>query len=134
MAVLAFIPFTSSAALYHYVTESGVTATVEADSAAEALATAPNIASDSGVAVDQGLIDSGEVVASEVRGAGGVRVTDSTQAGVETYQYITVDGTVGVVTAPTPGAAIAEPTNIAHDSGVLNAETDAIPPSIEVNL
>jgi|GEM_PF-1347167 len=54
----------AQAGVYHYVNAQGYTDTVTAPDANTALVIAPDIASNSGVAVDQGLIEDGEYVQS----------------------------------------------------------------------
>lgn len=49
---------------FHYVTVSGVTATVQADNPDRALEIAPQRAPESGVAIDEGVIESGAIVPS----------------------------------------------------------------------
>ena len=115
LGVLALVPFVSSAATFHYVTSNGYTATVEADSAAEALVTAPNIAANSGVAIDRGLIEPGTPVPS---------VTDNGNAAgyqnpnTETYVYVNAQGYTADVAAPSAEVALEIAPNIAANSGV----------------
>ncbi len=107
-------PFLSSAATYHYVNTQGVTDTIVAPDAQTALAAAPNIASNSGVAIDEGLIEDGmPVTATAVRAAGGVRDT-----GGGTYHYVNTQGLTDSVSAPSAAVALQIAPNIAVHSGV----------------
>lgn len=63
LAVVA-IPSLSHAATYHYVNIAGETASVEAPNAETALLIAPNIHPNSGVTLDQGIIEPGVEVAN----------------------------------------------------------------------
>jgi hypothetical protein len=117
MIPLAVLPLLTSAQTYHYVTQSGITADVDASSATEALVTAPNIAYNSGVAIDRGLIkpgmdiDNPASVTTAPYGVGG-------DAEVQTYFYVDVNGIVKSVIAPNAAIAISKASDIAPHSGV----------------
>ena len=102
------IPLFSFAATYHYVSVEGDVEAVEANSAAEALMTAPNIHPNSGVAIDRGFLEANDDVDVVVGGTGGA----------DTYAYVDSTGQVRTITAQSPAAAIAGATNIHPQSGV----------------
>lgn len=117
------IPFSALGATYYYVDTSGEVNDVEAVNANAALeASAYNRAENSGVAIDRGLLEEGMQVrdsvvanteaADEPMGTGG--------AAVYTYNYVTVDGTIGSVTAANAQAALeASAYNRLSTSGVI---------------
>lgn len=114
IALVGFIPFLSSAATFHYVNTQGITDSIEAASAQAALSDAPNIASNSGVALDEGLIEDGTpVYPSSVVAAGGQLPGRS-----ELYHYVTAQGITDSVTAVSAQAALDGAPNIAANSGV----------------
>ncbi len=115
LAGVGLVPFLSSAATYHYVNSQGETDTIEAPDAQTAIATAPNIASNSGVAIDMGLIEDGTLVtATAIRAAGGQRVDGISG----TYHYVTAQGVTDSVSAPSASVALEIAPNIASNSGV----------------
>lgn len=121
-AVLA-LPALTFASTYHYVDMSGEVQDVEANTSAEALTLSQaDRAPDSGVALDLGVIDEGDMV---------VNVDYQ-----NTYQYVATDGDVEFVTATSAEAALMIPSDIAPTSGVLNLEvaSEPIDPSMEVPL
>jgi hypothetical protein len=116
LGLIAVVPLLASAATYNYVTSSGFTAEVEAPNAETALVTAQNIASNSGVAVDTGLIEPGTPVPSIAGGnaAGGVRVDGS----ASTYFFVNDAGVTDSVVAANADTALVIAPNIASNSGV----------------
>lgn len=118
IALLSFIPVFASAATFHYVTSAGVTASVDASDAQTALQIAPNIAANSGVSIDRGLIEPGDVVQSVAGGnaAGGTRTGGSVDS--NTYSYVTQSGFTAEVSAPNAQTALQIAPNIAANSGV----------------
>jgi len=110
---IMLVPFLSSAATYHYVAVTGETASVEASSAEEAFAKAHDIAPNSGVALDMGMIEDGDEVA-EGTVAGHVGAT----GGSNTFHYVTSDGYTASVTANDPQTALTIAPNRASNSGV----------------
>lgn len=102
------IPALTFAATYHYVTVEGDVEAVEANTAAEALMTAPNIHPNSGVAIDRGLLEENDDVDVPVGGTGGANM----------YAYVSVTGEVKVITASSPSAAISAAYDIHPHSGV----------------
>jgi hypothetical protein len=102
------LPLFSFAATYHYVTTGGDVASVEADSASQALATAPNIHPNSGVAIDLGFIEVGM----------DVDVPPSTSGGGLYYAYVDANGTVRTVAASNPSEALLNASNLHPQSGV----------------
>lgn len=109
MAALV-VPTASFAATYFYVDTGGTVRSVEASSANEALATAPNRAATSGVTLDMGVLDDGDSVV-----APGIPNTGS---GSVTYHYVTNANVVESVEADTPSEAFSAATNISMHSGV----------------
>lgn len=117
IAFLALVQGTiASAATYLYVTTSGDLSAVEADSAMEAINTAPNIASNSGVIMMdnyQALGDDSTTASADV----------DTNSDDDTYAYVDQEGDVEYVEADSDSEALAESDNdAAHDSGVLDTE------------
>ncbi len=111
-AAIGFIPFVSSAATYHYVNTQGMTASVEAPDAETALRIAPNIKANSGVALDQGLIEANAVVPAAVNAFG------YAASGETTFHYVTEAGVTDSVEAPNADTALRIAPNIAVNSGV----------------
>jgi hypothetical protein len=117
-AALALVPFTSMAATYHYVNTSGETASVEAPDAQTALAIAPDRHPNSGVAIDEGMIDDGEDVTAPAASASGDTSLYGT-GGADTYSYVNQAGVTAMVTAPNPETALVTAPNIDEHSGVV---------------
>ncbi len=122
LAAVVIVPAVSLAAQYHYVDTTGTVRTITADNATQAFALAVNIAPHSGVAVDTGVLDSGD----SVNGSGSMNTTtvvvvpNMTHAPVPNlYHYIDITGTVRNVTASSPAEAFALAVNIAPHSGVV---------------
>lgn len=63
-AGIVLMPIVASAATYHYVNTQGVTAIIEAPTAAEAINLAVDRHPESGVAIDMGVIEPGTKVES----------------------------------------------------------------------
>lgn len=103
---LLVLPAVSSAATYLYVGTDGDLHSMEASSATEALATAPNLAVNSGVQ----LVDSDTKVTPTKPV---VSLTSSF------YQYINTSGNLQSVSATSASVAMATATNIAMNSGVI---------------
>jgi hypothetical protein len=116
MIPLAVLPLLTSAQTYHYVTQSGITADVDASSAEQALVTAPNIAYNSGVAIDRGLIEPGMDIDNPA--SVGTQYGVGGDAEVQTYFYVNVNGIVKSVLAPNAAIAIQMAPDIALHSGV----------------
>lgn len=91
---------------FYYVNTTGTLRSVEADTPTLAIATAPNIAYNSGVIVADEYRD---LVDEESFGTGG---------GEQTYAYIDRDGDVRTVRANSPSEALAVAQDIAPHSGV----------------
>ena len=100
------LPLTSLAATYYYVNTQGTVAAVDAPNASAALATAPNIAANSGVALDEGIIGVAQT---------GTPVPSTT---LHTYYYVNASGYTAWVQAPDVATAFVLATNIALHSGV----------------
>ena len=134
LVAIGFFPFLSSAATYHYVNSAGITATVEAPDANTAIMTAPNIAADSGVALDQGLIEPGEVVgfgySANVQSDANTNMSAGMNGGT-TYHYVTQAGVTDTVIAPDANTAIMTAPNIAVHSGVA-IDQGIIEPGMDV--
>lgn len=112
------LPALTSAATYSYVTTSGEVWTVEASSAEEAIRIAPDRHATSGVALEV----TADVVDGDVS-------TDMT-----TYQYISVSGEVESVEARSAAEALVRAQAKATTSGVIMAESDPLPESMNVPL
>lgn len=110
---IMLVPFLSSAATYHYVATDGETASVEASSAEEAFAKAHDIASNSGVALDMGVMEEGMEVAD-----GTVAGQSGGTGGSNTFHYVTADGYTASVQANDPQTALMIAPNRASNSGV----------------
>lgn len=121
---VALLPFTTSAATYHYVTVDGETASVEAASPEDAFAQARDIAPHSGVALDAGYIEPGMEVPSvalsvgteEPMVNGGEEVLGT--GGSNTFHYVTTEGVTATVQADNPETALAIAPDRAQNSGV----------------
>lgn len=100
------LPLTSLAATYYYVNTQGTVSSVDAPNATAALATAPNIAPNSGVALDEGIVQPT---------TSGTAVTSTT---LHTYYYVNAAGFTAWVQAPDVATAFALATNRAVHSGV----------------
>ena len=117
LVALVLTPFVSSAATFHYVNNLGITASVEAPNAETALMIAPNIKSNSGVALDEGYIESGTPVTSSVLNAFGYSAPGSGQSGF-LYHFVNALGVTDSVQAPDAATALLTAPNIASNSGV----------------
>jgi hypothetical protein len=104
-------PVAAFAATYDYVDTTGTMRTIVADSAAQALAIAPNIALHSGVAIHTGTIASASLPTVL-----GVSFTPS--GFLHTYQYVDIAGNMRTVQAGSPAEALQIAPNIAPNSGV----------------
>lgn len=114
VGALVLLPFSTFAATYHYVTTSGETATVVAQSPEEALRIAPDKAPHSGVALDQGFIELGMDVPI-------VSMNDSQPMGTggsNTFHYVTTYGVTATVQANDPETALLIAPNRMPESGV----------------
>jgi len=108
------LPAVSLAATYHYVDTSGTVRSVEATSATDAMNNAVNMAPHSGVALDQGVLDSGDKVTG-----GGTMSTGNSTPVANQYHYVDVTGTVRNITASSPAQALALAVNKDPHSGVI---------------
>lgn len=99
----------TQAATYQYVNASGSLSSVTADSASEALATAFNLGSHSGV-----MLVTGTPVTQTVQAQATTQTTGSSQ-----YLYVNNQGTVSSVNANSSVEAFAKAFNISPHSGVL---------------
>ncbi len=100
--VATLIPVAAFAATYDYVNTSGTLQTVSAPNAEVAIATAPNIAPDSGVMLDNGS-----------------PVTTTVSSGDPIFQYVTTAGMLATIHAANSTIAIQTAPNIAPNSGVM---------------
>lgn len=112
LALGALLVFASPAfaATFRYVDTAGDLKVVIANNPTEAIATAPNIAANSGVWLVSGT--STPVVVTPTP-------TPTPTSGSNTYKYVDTQGTVRTVVAGSPTQAIATAPNIAANSGVL---------------
>ena len=116
LLLIGFLPAASFAATYHYVTDAGVTDTVEAQNAQTALLIAPDIAPTSGVAIDRGLIEPGMDIDDP-------DLSDMTiDTSLQAYVYLSTDGTYKTVLALNAAHALTMAPDIAPHSGVLEVE------------
>ncbi len=113
-AMLSFAP-SLFAATFQYVDTSGNLRTVIAENTSVALATAPNIASDSGV-MNTTIVSANTIVASPSTTA---RLLLGTSCGQNLFAYINTSGTISTVSATNATVALLTATNIASDSGVI---------------
>ncbi len=114
LVAMVLLPFSTFAATYHYVTTSGETASVSAQSSEEALRIAPESAPNSGVVLDQGFIEPGMNVPM-------VSMDDTVPMGTggsNTFHYVTTSGITATVQANDPETALMIAPNRMPDSGV----------------
>jgi hypothetical protein len=111
LIAIGLLPGLSFAATYHYVNTSGEIAAVEAQNAQTALVTAPNIAYNSGVAIDNGLLKVGK----QVTAFGYVQPINT---GLNTYHFVNTSGYTDSVVAASAQIALMIAPNIAYNSGV----------------
>ena len=109
-AALLLLPLATFAATYDYIDANGIVQSVQATSAADAMAKAINIDSHSGVKLDAGLLDVGDTVG----GVGGAGDTSGTQL----YHYIDRNGVVQDVRAHSASEAMSLAVNMDPHSGV----------------
>ncbi len=115
-AMLSFAPILF-AATFQYVDTSGNLQTILSENASVALATAPNIASDSGV-ISSIIVPTNTVVTSPSN-AGGLPL--KTSCGQNLFVYINTSGIISTVSAPSATVALSTAPNIASDSGVMES-------------
>ena len=115
LGAIAALPFASMAATYHYVDTSGTIRTIEAANSTDAMAMAVNLAPHSGVALDMGVLESGD----SMNGTGTNTGTVATTGSANTYHYVDTSGIIRTVTAASAAAALAAAVNIAPHSGVV---------------
>ncbi|PIR84738.1 hypothetical protein COU16_00950 [Candidatus Kaiserbacteria bacterium CG10_big_fil_rev_8_21_14_0_10_47_16] len=110
------LPLTSLAATYFYVDTSGEVQTVEASDSTEALTlSAHDRAVHSGVAIDRGVINEGDVVLSVALGT-----STDIGSGPYVYQYVNTNGTLSSVSASSADMALSlSAYNRASNSGVM---------------
>jgi len=106
LAVLG-LPAVSLANTYQYVDSGGVLRSMQANSAVQALATAPNIGLHSGV------------VLVTIGGTGTGGSYESVTTGNTFYQFIDRNGKIQSVNAASASIALASAPNIAPNSGVI---------------
>lgn len=116
---ISILPAIAFASTYQYVDNSGNLRTVEANSPTQALATAPNIASHSGVMLASQGIVAGATVVVVPTGTTITTVTPTNTAGLFHYQYVNTSGNLQSVWANNSAVAIALAANIAYNSGVM---------------
>lgn len=109
LAVLA-LPAVSLANTYQYVDSGGRLQSTQANSSTEALATAYNIGSHSGVAL---------IGVAEVGGSYESPTINTTNTGGSFYQFIDINGNVQSMNAPSASIALATAYNIGAHSGVV---------------
>lgn len=118
-AAVLLSPAAAFAATYHYVDQFGVVQSVEADSASEAFMLATNIDENSGVTLDTGTLDEGEMVAVDATVTGGGEVLGTGGADYDSYVYVDVTGTVQSVEADSAMEAFIDAAPVIHpNSGV----------------
>jgi hypothetical protein len=104
VSILLMLPLFVLAQSYHYIALSGEVKTIEAEAPSQALA----IAHQNGAAPDSGVkLDSGTLETGEIRGG--------------LYQYVDVRGILRTITAASVETAFMLAFDRAHDSGVLYA-------------
>lgn len=104
---------TTLAATYYYVNTHGSVSSVNAQNASTALATAPDIAPHSGVAIDMGVMSTS---------SGSQSSSGNSTGTLHTYFYVDASGFTTSVVAPNPETAFALAANIAEHSGVALGE------------
>jgi hypothetical protein len=135
LAIAFGLPLSAYGATYMYVTATGDVKTVEAQTAEEAMVQATDRATNSGVALD----NSAALAQSfGVGGIGGDRAPSMTVDvdgdGTLRYQYVSVAGQIESVEAVSVEEALTTPVDLALHSGVVLAETNPIPESMEIPL
>jgi len=108
---LVVLPAVTSANTYQYISTSGSLQSVQADNAMQALATAPNLAANSGVIL---VGSDGKLTPSD-----NTNPTNTNPTSGSFYQYINTDGNVQSIDTTSASVAIATATNIAPHSGVI---------------
>lgn len=127
LGAIAVVPLASMAATYHYVDTSGTVRTIEAANSTDAMAMATNRDPQSGVALDMGVLESGD----SVNGTGTNTVTVTTTGSGNSYHYVDTSGIVRTVVAASAAAALAAAVNIAPHSGVVT-DTGALETGVSV--
>jgi hypothetical protein len=110
LLALLVLPAVSFASVYQYIDTSGNLQSIDVPNSTTAIATAPNIAQNSGVRL--GLL----------YGTGGSSVPVT--VGSSYYQYINTSGNLESIDAPNSTTAIATAPNIAQKSGVILVNSD----------
>lgn len=102
LSLVSVLPGVASATTYHYITIDGEVESVEAQNALDALNFVNNQSNTlhTGVAIDRGLLNDGEVFA-------------------QTYNYVDKNYNLREVTAATSKAAFILATDIAPNSGII---------------
>lgn len=121
-AAVLLSPVAATAATYNYVDTMGNVDSVEANSPMAAMAIAGDIHPRSGVALDDGDLDSGTAIG----GSGDASVSGGTPG---TYHYVTVNGEVNTVSASSASQVmmmsdIHPHSGVAVDQGILQDGTD----------
>lgn len=124
---LAALPMFSYAATYQYVDTAGEVEVVTANTADEAIAVAPNRMATSGVMVVSSI-------SFGIGGIGGNGSLDVDGDGTIAFQYVDVTGDVDMIEAVNAEQALVISPNRAEHNGVIMAEINPIPESVEVNL
>jgi hypothetical protein len=119
-AAVLISPVVATAATYNYVDMTGMVESIEASSPMQAMTLATDIHPRSGVALDEDDMDAGTAIGGSGDTSGGT---------ANTYHYVTVDGEVKTVSAPSAAQVlmmsdIHPHSGVAVDEGLLDEGTD----------